>query len=72
MFKVFPPLLVSFFAVSAMATDNPPQGRCDEVDEIISTIYNDPYFSRPENKRKRDDLVQNIIRNETLCDQIRA
>lgn len=72
MFKIFSPLLVSFFAVNAMASETPPKSRCDAVDEIIITVYNDPYFSRPENRHKRDQIIQNIITNETLCDQLNA
>lgn len=55
-----------------MASETAPKSRCDAVDEIIITVYNDPYFSRPENRRKRDQIIQNIITNETLCDQLNA
>lgn len=72
MFKVFSPILLSFFAVSAMTTQKPPQGSCNVIDEIVAEIYNDPYFQKPENRRNRDDLVRRILNNEDICDHYAA
>lgn len=72
MFKVFSPILLSFFAVSAMTTQKPPQGSCNVIDEIVAEIYNDPYFQKPENRRNRDDLVRRILNNEDMCDHYAA
>ena len=72
MYKVFSQILLSFFAVSAMTTQKPPQGSCNVIDEIVAEVYNDPYFQRPENRRQRDDLVRRIISNDDICDDYAA
>ena len=35
---------------------------CDAKDELMATVYNDPYFSQPRNHKSRDQLIMRILR----------
>jgi hypothetical protein len=70
--KFFNYLLLSVMTVlpasAEKRVETMPRGKCDYADEIIATVYADDYFSRPENRHKRDRIIKNVLNNSVLCD----
>jgi len=67
--RFIPPFILSFMTLSVVTNVKPVSARfiCDTKDELIATIYNDPFFSKPRNHKDRDQLIMRIIRAETIC-----
>jgi hypothetical protein len=70
--KFFNYLLLSVMTVlpasAGKRVETMPKGKCDYANEIIATVYADSHFSRPENRRKRDRIVKNVLNNSVICD----
>ena len=67
--RFIPPFILSFMTLSVVTNVKPVSARfiCDAKDELIETIYNDPFYSKARNHKHRDQLIMRIIRTETVC-----
>ena len=67
--RFIPPFIASFLTLGFVAQAKPVSERfiCDAKDDLIATIYNDPFYSEPRNHKKRDRLIMRIIRSEGVC-----
>lgn len=67
--RFIPPFIVSFLTLGVVTQAKPVSERfiCDAKDELIATVYNDPFFSDPRNHKSRDRLVMRILRSEAIC-----
>jgi len=67
--RFIPPFIVSFLTLGVVTQAKPVSERfiCDAKDELIATVYNDPFFSDPRNHKSRDQLVMRILRSEGIC-----
>jgi hypothetical protein len=70
MYRLIPPFLVSFLTLGLVSSAQPMSERpkCDARDELIATVYNDPFFSKPENHEYRNQLISKIARDERICE----
>ena len=60
--------LISLLTLNTMAEAKPKaRAQCDVRDELMTVVYDDPFFSRPENHKKRDLLIKKIATNKFLC-----
>jgi len=68
--RFIPPFLVSFLTLGLVSSAQamPERPKCDAQDELIATVYNDPFFSKPENHKYRDQLIIKIVRSEGVCE----
>jgi len=41
--------------------------RCDAKDALMAEVYKDSWFSRPENHKKRDELIRKIATDQNIC-----
>jgi len=68
--RFIPPFIASFLTLGVVTHARPAVSArfiCDAKDELIATVYNDPFFSEPRNHKKRDQLIMRILRAESLC-----
>jgi hypothetical protein len=67
--RFIPPFIVSFLTLGVVTQAKPVSERfiCDAKDELIATVYNDPFFSDPRNHKSRDQLIMRILRSEGIC-----
>lgn len=67
--RFIPPFIASFLTLGVVAQAKPVSERfiCDAKDELIATVYNDPFYSEPRNHKKRDRLIMRILRSEGIC-----
>ena len=67
--RFIPPFIASFLTLGMFSHAKPVSARlgCDAKDELLATIYNDPYFSEPRNHKSRDQLIMRLLRNESVC-----
>ncbi len=67
--RFIPPFIASFLTLGMVSHAKPVSARfvCDAKDELMATVYNDPYFSEPRNHKRRDQLIMNILRAENVC-----
>ena len=57
--RFIPPFIASFLTLGMVSHAKPVSARfvCDAKDELMATVYNDPYFSQPRNHKSRDQLI---------------
>ena len=67
--RFIPPFIASFLTLGVVTQDKPVSARfiCDAKDELIATVYNDPFYSEPRNHKKRDRLIMRILRSDDVC-----
>ena len=67
--RFIPPFIVSFLTLGVVTQAKPVSERfiCDAKDELIATVYNDPFFSDPRNHKSRDQLIMKILRSKGVC-----
>ena len=41
--------------------------RCDAKDALMAEVYKDAWFARPENHKKRDELIKKIATDQNIC-----
>ncbi len=67
--RFIPPFIASFLTLGVVTQAKPVSERfiCDAKDDLIATVYNDPFYSEPRNHKKRDRLIMRILRSEDVC-----
>ena len=67
--RFIPSFMASFLTLGMSSQAKPASARfvCDAKDELMATVYNDPYFSEPRNHKRRDQLIMRILRAENVC-----
>ena len=68
--RFIPPFIASFLTLGVVTHARPSVAArfiCDAKDELIATVYNDPFYSEPRNHKKRDQLIMRILRSEGVC-----
>ena len=60
--------LISLLTFNHMAEAKPSKGsRCDAKDALMAEVYKDAWFARPENHKKRDELIRKIATDQNIC-----
>ena len=60
--------LISLLTFNHMAEAKPSKSsRCDAKDALMAEVYKDAWFSRPENHKKRDELIRKIATDQNIC-----
>ena len=59
---------VTLITILSMTTHESAEHRskCKVTDELMAVIYEDEYFSRPENRKSRDELVKRMLK-ASIC-----
>ena len=67
--RFIPPFIASFLTLGMVSHAKPVSARfvCDAKDELMATVYNDPFYSEPRNHKKRDRLIMRILRSDDVC-----
>ena len=61
--------LISLLTLNLMASAKPPErsSRCDAKDALMAEVYKDAWFARPENHKKRDEIIKRIATDQNIC-----